>query len=73
MHGFVIVMGGIVLDMSNDKERVWPQDCNVLTITPACFKECFERDVFKELTSASCLGRKLKVNKRWISLQSVLS
>ena len=49
MHGFVIVMGGIVLDMSSDKERVWPQDCNILTITPACFEECFERDVFKDI------------------------
>ena len=49
MHGFVIVMGGLVIDMSRDKRRVWPSDCNNLTITPACFEECFEKDAFKNI------------------------
>ena len=42
-------MGAIVVDMSRDDRRVWPHDCNTLTITPACFEECFERDAFKDI------------------------
>jgi hypothetical protein len=37
------------VNMSRDKERVWPQGCNILTITPACFEECFEKDAFKDI------------------------
>ena len=60
MHGFVIVMGGNVLDMSSDKERVWPQDCNILTITPACF----ERDVFKEIDLGFLSREKIESKQR---------
>jgi hypothetical protein len=42
-------MGGLVVDMSRDTERIWPQGCNTLTITPACFEECFEKDAFKDI------------------------
>ena len=49
MHGFVVIMGGLVVGMSRDKERVWPQGCDVLTTTPACFEECFEKDVFRDI------------------------
>ena len=42
-------MGGLVIDMSRDKRRVWPQSCNILTVTPACFEECFERDAFRDV------------------------
>lgn len=48
-HGFVIVMGGLVVDMSHDTERVWPHGHNMLTITPACFEECFEKDGFRDI------------------------
>jgi hypothetical protein len=42
-------MGGLVVDMSHDTERVWPHGRNMLTITPACFEECFEKDGFKDI------------------------
>lgn len=67
MHGFVIVMGGIVLDMSCDKERVWPEGCNVLTITPACFEECFEKDAFKDI-DLSFLSREKIEGKQKVDL-----
>ncbi|KAK0712523.1 hypothetical protein B0T26DRAFT_649520, partial [Lasiosphaeria miniovina] len=46
IHGFAIVMGCLAVDMSTDPERVWPAICNRLTITPACFEECFSRPEF---------------------------
>lgn len=67
MHGFVIVMGGIVLDMSRDKERVWPEGCDVLTITPACFEECFETDAFKDI-DLSFLSREQIEGKQKVDL-----
>lgn len=42
-------MGGLVVDMSHDKERVWPKGCDILTITPACFEECFSNEAFKDI------------------------
>lgn len=35
--------------MSRDNASVWPQDCNILTVTPACFQDCFGRGVFKDI------------------------
>src|SRR6266511_4626770 len=43
-------MGGLVVDMARDKERVWPEWCNTLTVTPACVEECFGRDAFKDIS-----------------------
>lgn len=42
-------MGGLVVDMSRDEERVWPEWCNTLTVTPACVEECFGSDAFKDI------------------------
>ncbi|KAK3377234.1 hypothetical protein B0T24DRAFT_592848 [Lasiosphaeria ovina] len=49
IHGFAIVMGCLAVDMSTDPERVWPKICNRLTITPACFEECFSRPAFTSI------------------------
>ncbi|KAL6354465.1 hypothetical protein LRP88_11802 [Fusarium phalaenopsidis] len=49
VHSFVIVMGGLSVDMSGDPERTWPTYCNRLTLTPACFEECFGRDEFLDI------------------------
>jgi hypothetical protein len=64
IHGFVIVMGGIVVDMSRDKARVWPQDCNILTITPACFEDCFERGVFKDINFSFLTREKIEAKQK---------
>ncbi|XHG04800.1 hypothetical protein AWENTII_008052 [Aspergillus wentii] len=48
-HGFLIVMGGLVVDMTDDEHRVWPEWCNNLTITPACIEECLDSDAFKNI------------------------
>ncbi|KAJ5774279.1 hypothetical protein N7457_009175 [Penicillium paradoxum] len=48
-HGFLVVMGGLVVDMSRDTERVWPMWCDSLTITPACVEECFGLDLFDDI------------------------
>ena len=37
------------MDMSRDEEWVWPLPCNRLTITPACFEECFEKEGFRDI------------------------
>ena len=36
--------------MALDAERVWPQSCDRLTVTPACVEECFGRDAFKDVS-----------------------
>ena len=41
----MVVMGGLVVDM----KRVWPQGCDILTITPACFEECFDKEAFASI------------------------
>jgi hypothetical protein len=43
-------MGGLVVDMARDKQRVWPEWCNTLTVTPACVEECFGREAFKDIS-----------------------
>ena len=45
----LIVIGGLVVDMSHDTERVWPHGRSMLTITPACVEECFEKDGFRDI------------------------
>lgn len=58
-HGFVIVMGGLVVDVSRDKRRVWYKGCDILTITPACFEECFKTDVFKDIDLSTLTREKI--------------
>ena len=64
-HGFLIVMGGLVVDMSRDTKRVWPTWCNTLTITPTCVEQCFRLEEFEGidlqfLTKESIAGRSKK-------------
>lgn len=42
-------MGGVVIDMSDDRKRVWPPGCDTLTITPACFEEWLETEAFNDI------------------------
>jgi hypothetical protein len=61
-HGFLIVMGGLVVDMSRDPDRVWPTWCDSLTVTPACVEQCFGRGLFDDvdlsfLSKESIAGR----------------
>ena len=63
-HGFVIVMGGLVVDMSRDEDRVWPRVCNVLTITPACFEECFKTDAFRNIDLSFLTREKIEVKQK---------
>ncbi|RDL35312.1 uncharacterized protein BP5553_07243 [Venustampulla echinocandica] len=62
IHGFLIVMGGLLVDMSGDDERVWPQWCNTLTMTPACAEECLGKSAFEDI-DLSFLTRE-KINAR---------
>lgn len=39
-----------MVDMARDKQRVWPEWCNTLTVTPACVEECFGREAFKDIS-----------------------
>lgn len=55
-------MGGLVVDMTNDKERVWPQWCNTLTMTPAFVEECLAKPAFDSI-DLSFLTRD-KINAR---------
>ena len=43
-------MGGLVVDMTDDENRVWPEWCNSLTITPACVEDCLDGDAFRGIS-----------------------
>jgi hypothetical protein len=65
-------MGGLVVDMSLDVERVWPSSCNMLTITPACFEECFEKEGFRDIDLSFMTRARIEARQKVDGLAKLL-
>lgn len=60
--------------MSQNKGRAWPRGCNILTITPAHFEECLEKDAVKDIDPhfLTNLESESTINERWINSRRAL-
>ncbi|XPS70735.1 hypothetical protein M3J09_002937 [Ascochyta lentis] len=72
IHGFTIVMGGLVVDMSRDPERTWPSSCNTLTITPACFEELFDKPGFRDIDLSFITSDRIQARQKTDNLAKLL-
>lgn len=68
MHGFVIVMGGIVVDICRVTTQAYGRKIAIFSRSHLPVSKTVSEEVSsKILTLASWLGRELKPNTRWIN------